>query len=109
MSRDEFQSYIVKMARENSSGAINVGKTIRFVESVLRLQNDFTRPVYVFEVSPSISKGDIAYIDDAMRSMGIACVLVPNGLMRYVGEVDSESFGVKNYMDEYVNGVYDGR
>lgn len=110
MTRDEFQSYIVEKARENGSDPMAVGKTVRFVESVIKLQNDYSRPVYVFEVSPDISRADVSYIDDAMKSVGVACVLVPSKSMRYVGEVDAESFGVSSFMDDYMKGMAeDGR
>lgn len=73
-----------------------IGGVFEFIDSALRLQNDMTRPVYIFEVDPDISKGDIDYIDEVMSQLGIACCLIPRKMIGYVGEMDAESAGVRN-------------
>ena len=96
MTREEFASYLL----ERADSVLDVGKVIRFVESVLKLQSDVSRPVYIFEVERDISQEDIELIDRTMASLKVACALVPKGVMTYAGEVDSESFGQKNMVDE---------
>ena len=98
MSREEFGAFLV----ERADDVTKVGKVMKFVESALRLQNDMGRPVYVFEVDPGIARSDIHFIDQTMKSLGVACVLVPRKLIGYVGEVDSETMGVVNYQEEFL-------
>lgn len=91
-TRDEFVSMLMDVVDDVSV----IGESVMFVESVLRLQNDMSRPVYILAVDPDISVDDIKYIDGVMVALGVACCLVPRGVFDYVGEVDSESFGVRN-------------
>ena len=97
-SRDE----LVELLVERADDVTKVGKVLKFVESALRLQNDKSRPVYVLEVKPNVTLDDIELLDVAMNQLGVACVLIPSGVVSYVGEVDSESFGRENVMDELV-------
>lgn len=80
----------------------DIGPAMSFVESVLRLQNDMGRPVYVFEVSGGITADDIALIDESMHAMGVACVLLPKRKIEYIGEVDGGSFGVRGLMEDVI-------
>lgn len=97
MSRDEFLELIVSRADD----VTKVGEVMRFVESVFKLQNDMSRPVYIFEVDQdSMTSEDLALLDMSMNSIGIACVLVPKGIIGYVGEVTSESYGQQNIRTE---------
>lgn len=98
---------MTELLMERTDDVTLVGPVMRFIDSVLRLQNDMGRPVYIFDVDPSISDDGISYIDDVMRSLGIACCIVPRGTLEYVGEATSESFGVRNIkQDAY--GLNDG-
>ena len=97
LTRKEFMALLY----ERYENVLDIGESIKFVECVLRLQNDMSRPVFVFEVSSSITPDDIEYLDMVMNSVGIACVLVPSGLMSYAGEVTSESFGVSNFKRDF--------
>lgn len=74
----------------------SIGGVFEFIDAALRLQNDMTRPVYIFEVDPGISRDDVAYIDEVMSQLGIACCLIPRRLIGYVGEIDAESAGIRN-------------
>lgn len=88
-----------------------IGEVFSFVESSLMLQNDMSRPVYVFEVEPDISKEDVKYINDAMSQVGVSCVLMPKKMIGYVGEVNSSSMGVRNVQAEIIGlreGAFDG-
>lgn len=91
-TRDEFTELLI----ERVDDVTKIGGVIEFVESVLKLQNDMARPVYILEVCEGLVYDDVAYLDDVMNSIGVACVLVPKGMVGYVGEVDSKSFGVTN-------------
>ena len=104
MTREEFESYLL----ERADSVLDVGGTLRFVESVLKLQSDSSRPVYIFEVDRDISQEDIALIDRTMASLRVACALVPKGVIRYAGEVDSDSFGQKNFADEVRDALIGG-
>lgn len=92
LTRDEFLSLIVS----RSEDVTKVGEVMEFVESVLKLQNDMTRPVYVFQVRDGITSDEITMLDRAMEAIGVACVLIPSGTLRYVGEVTSDSYGQEN-------------
>lgn len=98
-TRDEF----VEMLMERVDDVTNIGGIVAFVDSVLKLQNDMSRPVYVLEVEDGLTSADVSYIDDAMSSAGVACVLVPKGMVSYVGEVDSASFGTTNLKADVFN------
>ena len=95
-TRDEFASLLM----ERSGDVTKVGGVMAFVESVLKLQNDMTRPVYVFQVKDGITSDDIAMLDMEMEALGVACVLIPAGTLTYVGEVTSESYGQRNLRTE---------
>lgn len=102
-TRGEF----VELLLDRLDDVTEIGGIVMFVESVLKLQNDMSRPVYVLEVCDGISYDDIAYIDSVMNSAKMACVLIPKGMVEYVGEVDSDSFGVTN-MKRDVLGLKEG-
>ena len=99
LSREEMTELIV----ERSGDVTKVGPVMRYIDAVLRLQNDMSRPVYIFDVDPNISEKEIRYIDDVMRSLGVACCIVPRGMLGYVGEATSESFGVRNIKQDVFN------
>jgi len=92
MTREELASELMSRVDDMTK----IGPVFEFIESVLKLQNDMSRPVYIFEVDQDISEKDVAYIDDVMVQLGVACCLIPRKLMGYVGEVDSQSFGVRS-------------
>lgn len=102
-TRDEFVELLVSRVDD----VTEIGGVIEFVESVLRLQNDMSRPVYVLEVPSGLVRDDIEYIDNIMTSIGVACVLIPSGMVGYVGEVDGSSFGVTNLQTD-VLGIKEG-
>lgn len=102
LTREEFESYIVSRA----SDVTKVGSVMRFVDGVFQLQNDRSRPVYIFEVGSGISEGEVALLDAAMNQLGVACVLVPSGIVRYSGEVTADSFGTRSLADELMGSYW---
>ena len=90
LGREEFAEYIA----ERVDDVVDVGRMTRFVQGAFILQNDAGRPAYVLEVDRALSKEDVAYLSDALRSIGVCACLVPSGVVRYVGTVTPESMGM---------------
>lgn len=92
MNREEFASYLSERLEEPS----DIGRMIRFIDNAFLLQNDVGRPAYVFEVSREISREDVEYVQEAMRSLGVCACIVPSGIIRYEATLTPESMGDSN-------------
>ena len=103
IGREEFTQELM----ERVDDVTKIGPVVQFVDSVLRLQNDMSRPVYVLELAGEPTEDLLQYIDDIMNQAKVACVLVPPKTLEYVAEVDEDSFGSRNIRAEMF-GLKDG-
>ena len=92
MSREEFAAYLAQRLEEPA----DIGRIMRFVDNAFLLQNDVGRPAYVFEVDRDVSKDDVEYLQEAMRSLGVCACLGPKRIIRYAGTLTPDSMGDSN-------------
>lgn len=96
LTRDEF----VRAIAERSDVPSDISRIMKYVESVFALQNDEGRPIYVFEVDlDRIDDESLLVLDDGLRMMNVAAILVPKKSVNYIGEVTPQSLGIKGKID----------
>lgn len=96
LNRSEF----VRVIAERSDVPSDISRLMRYVETVLVLQSDEGRPVYVLEVD--FDESDEAYLlilDRSLKRMKVSAVIVPKNSVGYVGEVTAKSLGIKGKVD----------
>ena len=96
LDRDEF----VRIIAEHADVPSNISVMLRYVESVFVLQSDDDRPVYVFEVDHTrMSVEDFEMLDEGLRYMNVAALLIPRKSLKCLGEVTPQSIGIKDRVD----------
>lgn len=96
LSRSEF----VKILAERSDAPSDISGIMRYVESVFMLQGEDDRPAYIFEVDfDKLDLDGFVELDEGLKLMQVAAVLVPKRSISYLGEVTPKSLGIKGRID----------
>ena len=96
LSKDEF----VRVIAEHSDVPSDISRIMKYVESVFVLQNDESRPAYVFEVDlDNIDDEHLVILDRGLKYMKVTAILLPKKSITYLGEVTPQSLGIKGKID----------
>lgn len=102
LTKDEF----VKIVAERSTIPSDISRIMKYVESIFMLQSDEDRPVYIFEVDfDKMDSDNFATLNDCLRYLKVAAVLVPKKSVKYLGEVTPQSMGIKGKINELRNSI----